>query len=214
MKILALDTAGPHCSVAVTEWREVLTSLTERMDRGQAERLVPMAQTALELAGVGWRDLDAIAVGVGPGNFTGIRIAVAAARGLALALDIRAIGVSTFDALALDCIGPVLVSLDARRGRYYLRGYGEADLSPRIADPHELRALPLPPGTVVLGHHAARIAADLELTAGPETSTPDPEAFAFAAHLIEGGEAPAPLYLRAADAALPSEPPPPILDDA
>ncbi len=214
MKILALDTAGPHCSVAVTEGREVLSSLTETMDRGQAERLVPMAQSALDLSGIGWRDLDAIAVGVGPGNFTGIRISVAAARGLALALGIRAIGVSTFDALALGREGPTLVSLDARRGRFYLRGYGEAELTPRVVEPFELNALALPPRTVVLGHNAGRIAEDLGLVAGSESLVPDPEAFAFAAHAIEGDDAPAPMYLRSADAALPSEAPPPILDEA
>ncbi|MHA3978253.1 tRNA (adenosine(37)-N6)-threonylcarbamoyltransferase complex dimerization subunit type 1 TsaB [Halovulum sp. GXIMD14794] len=214
MKILALDTAGPHCAVAVTERDEVLCSLSEGMDRGQAERLVPMAQTALEIAGLGWRELDAIAVGIGPGNFTGIRIAVAAARGLALALDIPSIGVSTFDALAHEHSGPLLVVLDGRRGRFYLKGYGSAEMNPRIADPIELRGFDLPENTLVLGHRAQQIADDLSLKAGPDTEVPDPEAFAFAAAMIQDPSAPAPLYMRAADAALPSEAPPPILDDA
>lgn len=214
MKILALDTAGPHCSVAVTEGEDVLCSFSEGMDRGQAERLVPMAQTALEVAGLGWRDLDAIAVGVGPGNFTGIRIAVAAARGLALALDIPSIGVSSFDALAREREGPLLVVLDGRQGRYYLRGYGAANMSPRIADQNELRSLELPEDTLVIGHRAAQIAEDLNLKAGSEIDVPEPEAFAFAAAQVQEPAAPAPLYLRAADAALPSQPPPPILDDA
>ena len=70
------------------------------MDRGQAERLLPMLEEMLAEAGVGWRDLDGIGVVTGPGNFTGVRLAVAAARGLALALGIPAVGVTVFEALA------------------------------------------------------------------------------------------------------------------
>lgn len=73
----------------------------EEMARGQAERLMPMLQAMLAGEGMVWEELDAIAVGTGPGNFTGIRIAVAAARGLALGLGIPAVGVSGFEALAM-----------------------------------------------------------------------------------------------------------------
>jgi tRNA threonylcarbamoyladenosine biosynthesis protein TsaB len=71
------------------------------MARGQSERLVPMLEDLLAEGGVAWRDLDAIGVGIGPGNFTGIRIAVATARGLALGLRVPAVGVTGFDAPAL-----------------------------------------------------------------------------------------------------------------
>jgi tRNA threonylcarbamoyl adenosine modification protein YeaZ len=75
----------------------VLCARAEEMGRGQAERLMPLLEEMLAEAGVGWSDLDRIGVGVGPGNFTGIRISVSAARGLALGLDIPAVGVSGFD---------------------------------------------------------------------------------------------------------------------
>ncbi len=87
------------------------------MARGQAERLIPLLQQVLNDHGAVWNDLDAIGVGVGPGNFTGIRISVSAARGLALGLGKPAIGVSNLEAQAYGLDGPVLRCPDARRDR-------------------------------------------------------------------------------------------------
>ena len=215
MRILALDTAAAHCAVALVESGRATGTLTEKMDRGQAERLMPLAQTLLASQGLVWRDVDALAVGIGPGNFTGIRIAVAAARGLALALDIPAIGVSTFEALAHGTEGPVLASLDAKRERFYLQGFGMADMPPRLSDLVALRHFALPAGTLVIGHRARELADILELHAGPEDEVPPPEAFALVAAARPGPHVPpAPLYLRTPDAAPPAELPPAILDDA
>ncbi|MEO1027236.1 MAG: tRNA (adenosine(37)-N6)-threonylcarbamoyltransferase complex dimerization subunit type 1 TsaB, partial [Pseudomonadota bacterium] len=93
----------------------------EEMKKGQAERLFPMLEAVLGEVGAVWEELDAIGVGTGPGNFTGIRIAVSAARGLSLSLDVPAVGVSGFEALLgahlLAETGPFLVSLpSSRRG--------------------------------------------------------------------------------------------------
>ncbi|PJE34371.1 tRNA (adenosine(37)-N6)-threonylcarbamoyltransferase complex dimerization subunit type 1 TsaB, partial [Pseudooceanicola lipolyticus] len=82
--ILAFDTSAAHCAAALLSGDRLLASHAEAMSRGQAERLLPLLEDMLDRAGLGWRDLDAIGVGTGPGNFTGIRIAVSAARGLAL----------------------------------------------------------------------------------------------------------------------------------
>ena len=87
------------------------------MDRGQAERLLPMLEELMAEAGAGWTALDGIGVVTGPGNFTGVRLAVAAARGLALGLGIPAVGVSIFEALA-DRPGDVTVTLADKRGRF------------------------------------------------------------------------------------------------
>ena len=99
--LLAFDTSAAHCAAALL-WRgKIVASVREEMSKGQAERLMPLLAGMLAGAGLGWRDLGAVAVGIGPGNFTGIRIAVSAARGLALGLGKPAIGVSQFEALAL-----------------------------------------------------------------------------------------------------------------
>ena len=99
------------------------------MGRGQAERLVPMLEEVLADEGFVWDDLDAIAVGIGPGNFTGLRLAVATARGLAMAKDIAAIGVSGFDAIAAgaEVEGPVLVLLENRKGSDFAQAFFCAD---------------------------------------------------------------------------------------
>ena len=93
------------------------------MQKGQAERLIPMLEQILAGAGIRWPDLDALAVGTGPGNFTGVRIAVAAARGLALGLDIPALGVTRLEALAHGLQRPVTVIEDARRGAAYVQSF-------------------------------------------------------------------------------------------
>ena len=86
------------------------------MDKGQAERLMPLLEEVLAEGGIGWADLTALAVGTGPGNFTGVRIAVAAARGLALGLGIPAIGVTGLRRWPTACPRPLMV-IDGRAAR-------------------------------------------------------------------------------------------------
>jgi len=89
---LGLDTSGPWCGVAVVLGGQSLAAQHAAMQKGQAEHLMPMIGAALAEAHVSLHDLDCIGVGIGPGNFTGVRISVSAARGLALALAIFAAG--------------------------------------------------------------------------------------------------------------------------
>ncbi len=98
--VLAFDTAREHCAAILVSGGEPVGQVIDLMKRGQAERLFPMLQDFLEARRISWTDLAAIGVGTGPGNFTGTRIAVSAARGLALALGIPAIGTSRFEAVA------------------------------------------------------------------------------------------------------------------
>ncbi|MFD0978351.1 tRNA (adenosine(37)-N6)-threonylcarbamoyltransferase complex dimerization subunit type 1 TsaB [Tropicimonas aquimaris] len=218
--ILAFDTSAAHCAAALLFRGEILQAETREMGRGQAEALMPLLEDVLEAAHLGWKDLDAIAVGIGPGNFTGIRISVSAARGLALALGIPAVGVSTFDLMAYGQTGAeLLVSLPAPRDQVYLQPFhhGTASGPARLADPATLPGgLGLEDGGIVTGHRAEEIARSLGAQAAPAELEEIPHRIArIAAERLAGDgvapERPAPLYVRAADAAPPSDPPPVIL---
>lgn len=171
------------------------------MEKGQAERLIPLLERVLQDAALSWTALSALAVGTGPGNFTGVRIAVAAARGLALSLDVPAIGVTALEAAAHGLPRPITVIEDARRGEVYVQTF-TAD----GAEPARLCHA----GTVA--HPATGSAA------GPDAlpaAMPMVDAIAriAATRLGTVQPRPAPFYLRGADAAPPSDPPPVILPD-
>ena len=200
--VLAFDTSAAHCAAALLlPGGRVLTRL-EPMEKGQAERLMPLLEDLLREAGLGWSDLTRLAVGTGPGNFTGVRISVAAARGLALGLGIPAIGITRLEALAFGLPRPITVVEDARRGEVYVQGFGSdaseallldgSDLSHVLETSHLTGSAAGPaalPAAVPLAEAMVRLAADRDL--------PQPR--------------PAPFYLRGADAAPPSDPPPVIL---
>lgn len=204
--ILAFDTAAAHCAAALLCGEQVLSVRFEAMEKGQAERLFGLLEAVLAEAGVGWRDLAGIGVGVGPGNFTGIRISVAAARGLAVSLGVPSVGVTAFEALAFGA-GPVLAVVDARRGMHYLCVSAEA---PVLAEdlPEAWRGS----GLDVVGAQAARFAA---ATGGRALEPAFPVAVAVglvaASRMATAQPRPVPLYLRSADAAPSSDPPPVIL---
>ncbi|PQO23402.1 tRNA (adenosine(37)-N6)-threonylcarbamoyltransferase complex dimerization subunit type 1 TsaB [Rhodobacteraceae bacterium WD3A24] len=210
---LGLDTSAAHCAAALLSGERLLAQFHEEMATGQAERLMPMVEAMLRDAGAGWDDIAVLGAGIGPGNFTGVRITVAAARGLALALKAPAVGVSGFEALACGRAEPVLVSLDARRGQSYLAiiGGGE-EAAPLTATPESLPEGMAGSGLDVIGHEAERFAA---VTGGRACvpAMPLAEAIARRAHVRrhKPGPRPAPLYLRRADAAPPSDPPPALL---
>lgn len=186
---LGFDTSAAHCAAALLADERVVISRAEEMGRGQAERLMPMLEEILARGGASWRDLTRIGVGIGPGNFTGIRISVAAARGLALARGIPCIGISTLDAIrALN--GPAcLPAVPAPRDQVYIQRVGAA---PELVPLADLSGHSLPPPPILLAETIARLA-----LRAPANSP-----------------APAPLYLRPADAAPARDLPPVILDDA
>ena len=123
MLLLALDTALDACSVALYDSAadRIVASQSEVIGKGHAERLMAMISAVMAEAKVGFPDLDRIGVTVGPGSFTGIRVGLATARGLALAAGKPVVGVSTLDAIARSAPGdgPIMVVLDARRGEVY-----------------------------------------------------------------------------------------------
>ncbi len=179
------------------------------MGKGQAERLMPLIAEVLERGGATLSGLDAIGVGIGPGNFTGIRISVSAARGLALALGIPAVGVGTLEARAEGLPRPLTVIDDARRGEVYVQVFdGTATEAPFLLDAGEI-------GLALANDAVTGTAAE----AVPGTSVLRPamplaEAIARIAATRYRDPAlprPAPLYIRAADAAPSRERGPAIL---
>lgn len=124
MKLLAIDTAQAACSAAVFDGPALLAARLEEMRRGQSERLIPMVEEVLASAGLAPEELQAVAVTVGPGAFTGIRIGLAAARGFGVALDIPVVGITTTAAVAAAlpdaADGPLAVVLETKRDDVYL----------------------------------------------------------------------------------------------
>jgi len=186
--ILAFDTSAAHCAAALLSGDQMLQSAVEPMAKGQAERLLVLCQELMAHADVAVTDLTAIGVGIGPGNFTGIRISVSAARGLALGLGVPAVGVSSFDAMRLGTDGPCAVAVGAPRDMVYLQGFE----NPELSEPAQYPATDLP------SFNGPLIGAG-----GQASAHPIAEAIArlTASRYASETLRPAPLYLRAADAA-------------
>jgi tRNA threonylcarbamoyladenosine biosynthesis protein TsaB len=153
VKVLAIETATAVCATSIVEGEKVLAELSCEEERGHAERLVGFIETISRESGVPLRDVDGIAVSIGPGSFTGLRIGLSVAKGLALALGKPLTAVSTLEALARNCgnIGGeddvVVPLLDARRDELFAAMYRrEGDLlacvlAPMAARLDELRNL-------------------------------------------------------------------------
>jgi tRNA threonylcarbamoyladenosine biosynthesis protein TsaB len=150
MIVLGLDTATPATAVGLRlsggETLQARDDPAPGEHPGHATRLLAMAGGLLVEAGIGWSALQRIAVGVGPGTFTGLRVGIATARGLAQALAVEIVGVSSLRALAEPALEearerPVLAAIDARRGEVFAAAYaagGEELMSPRTLAPNEL----------------------------------------------------------------------------
>lgn len=207
--ILAIDAATARCSVAIALPDRILAAESAETERGQATILVPMVARVVAAAGLRWTEMGAIAATVGPGSFTGLRVALATAEGLSLAANLPTIPVSTFAALAAAAagqgLGPCLVAIDSRRGDIYAaydppRGMGG------VYRGDELPAL-LPSGeapVTVIGDAAAAAAAAVPRLVCAEPRQPDATIVAQLAHSLPFGPL-RPLYLRAADAVVPRD---------
>lgn len=210
---LAFDTSAAHCAAALLWGDAILGEFYAPMAKGQAEQLFPVLEDILKQAGKSWTDLDRIGVGTGPGNFTGTRISVSAARGLALSLEIPAIGISTFQAMALDLEQPVLAILDARADQYYYQWFGwETHDEPGLLGNSVNPPKPEKGLTAIVGGAGAELAA----RAGADMVEPKHSLAVAIGRIAQMADAtiagrPTPLYLRQADAAPPREQPPIIL---
>ena len=209
MILLALDTALEAAQAAVLDGDRILASLSEPMSRGHQERLAPLVEQTMREAGIGFERLNRIAVTVGPGSFTGLRVGLAFAKGLMVALDRPCLGLGSLEALAASGPKGALIAavIEGPRETVYLQAFrdGEAMTAPDVMGLPEAAALladlwdggPLS----IIGPGAPRLAgviAGAEIDPRPVC---DIEALArLAAARPEPRHAPAPLYLRPPDA--------------
>jgi len=214
MRILAIDTALEACSVALLDGDSVIAEESQVMARGHAEALMPMLARLREKAAFYFNVIDRIAVTVGPGSFTGLRVGIAAARGIGLATGIQVVGITTLEALAApliarDASSPVVAAIDARHNNVYLQAFGtDGDdiVSPRVASLAEALQLVAPLRPRLVGNAAGLLAAawpagEAAPAAVDQQPAPMIEWVGRLGQLAEAGAAPPkPFYLKAPDA--------------
>jgi tRNA threonylcarbamoyladenosine biosynthesis protein TsaB len=216
MLILAIDTALDACAAAVldTEANSLIAHESQAMQRGHAEALMPLLARVIQDSGIGFAALDRIAVTTGPGSFTGLRVGISAARGIALAADKPVVGVTTLAAYAAPYLRehgehPILSAVDARHDHVYFQvvsGDGAALIPPRVAPIEEaLGAARF--GVPQLVGNAANILAGRWPSGAPAPvlidaqPAPDIQWVAWLGAAVDPETSPArPYYLRAPDA--------------
>jgi tRNA threonylcarbamoyladenosine biosynthesis protein TsaB len=208
MIILAIDTAVETCSAAVLDGERVLVARSEPMARGHQERLAPLVAEVMAEAGVGFDQLDRIGVSVGPGSFTGLRVGLAFAKGLGVALDRPVVGVGTLAAMGAGTTGFAAVAVDARRGQIYLQAFRDGE---PVSAPDALAAgdavrwlidIDSAGPDLIVGSGAALLAQAFPNAKSDPRAGADP---VWVARLAIAAEPtpPRPVYLRAPDAKLP-----------
>jgi tRNA threonylcarbamoyladenosine biosynthesis protein TsaB len=216
MRVLAIDTALAACSAAVLDTGNggVIASESAVMERGHAEALMPLLERVVKASDLTFADFERIVVTTGPGSFTGLRVGIAAARGLGVATKIPVVGVTTLSAyaapyLAADDQSPVVVAIDARHSHVYLEVFGSGGrtlIAPRLAPLAEaIRAAAQAPARIV-GSAAQAVADGLADTARQPIKVDTRRAPDIAwvarigAAVSETQAPPKPQYLRAPDA--------------
>jgi tRNA threonylcarbamoyladenosine biosynthesis protein TsaB len=216
MLVLAIDTALAACSAAVldTAYDGILAGESLPMTRGHAEALMPLIARVMDESGMAFADIDRLAVTTGPGSFTGVRVGVAAARGIALAAEKPAVGISTLSAyaaphLAEDDTIPVIAAIDARHEYVYLQVFapgGRIFTTPRLAPLSEAVRAAAEIRSCIVGSAAHAVAAALAQSdtkpAKIDTrAAPDIAWVARLGAVVQEDQSPAkPQYLRAPDA--------------
>lgn len=204
--LLAFDTATPQVTVAVHDGADVVAELASDRVMKHGEQLAPLLEEVMRRAGVVREDLTAIAVGAGPGPFTGLRVGLVTARTLGFVLDIPVYAACTLDVLAVEAAAtgsvsaPFVVATDARRKEVYLASY-DVDGS-RLEGPVVAR-----PSDVATSAPAVGEGAVLYPDAFPNAVAPVRPSAGWLAHAVTEERVelldPEPLYLRRPDAAEP-----------
>ncbi|MCZ2328069.1 tRNA (adenosine(37)-N6)-threonylcarbamoyltransferase complex dimerization subunit type 1 TsaB [Bartonella sp. F02] len=215
MLILTIDTASIYCTAALIHNKSVIACISERMKKGHAEKLIGQITEVTEQANITLDQIDRIAVNIGPGSFTGIRVGVSTARALALALEIPAIGVSALEALAKQAAlqnisSNITVAIEAGRGMFYHQDFNKNLITLNAPGLKTLENIieNLPQKTTLTGPATDLIALHLknnttnkilEFNQIPYEAA-NIEIYAYLAAEKQSQMSPRPLYLRNADA--------------
>jgi tRNA threonylcarbamoyladenosine biosynthesis protein TsaB len=222
MLILAIDTALDACSAAVldTDASKILAQESEPMKRGHAEALMPLIARVMKASSIAFASLDRIAVTTGPGSFTGLRVGISAARGIALAAGKPVVGLTTLTAYAAPIVAennehPIISAIDARHDHVYFQvvsGDGSSLVRPLVAPIAEALAASKFGAPHLVGNAANILAERWPAEAPPPFRTdpqpaPDIAWVAWLGAAVRPDTAPArPFYLRAPDAKPPKDP--------
>lgn len=216
MLILAIDTALDACAACVldTDAGQLIARESQSMKRGHAEALMPLIARVMTEAGIPFARLDRIAVTTGPGSFTGLRVGLSAARGIALAAGKPVVGLTTLTAYAASVVSedgqhPIISAIDARHDQVYFQvvsGNGSSLIRPRVGPVEEALAASRFGAPLLVGN-AARILAERWPAGAPQPEQVDPQPapditwVAWLGAAVDPDTAPArPYYLRAPDA--------------
>ena len=221
MLILAIDTALDACAAVVldTDTGKAIAQESQAMKRGHAEALMPLVARVMKQSGVAFDALDRIAATTGPGSFTGLRVGLSAARGIALAANKPVVGITTLTAYAAPHVSEngehaIVSVIDARHDHVYLQvvsGHGEALVTPRGAPIEEALAAARFGAPLLVGNAADIVAARWPQDASPpvkvdQQAAPDIVWVAWLAAAVDPAVAtPRPFYLRAPDAKPPAD---------
>ena len=216
--ILAFDTAMSACSAALYDGLNgnLLSSKHEPMQRGQAERLVPLIDELLEEAGIAYKDIDLLVCTNGPGAFTGLRLSLATARTFSLSLDIPAVGVSTLETITHQVSSDqnLMVCLETKRKDYYTQVFDKGKKvleAPKCQNLSQVTMAIQKYQPLVVGDANKRLASELEITCPDMIDILYPDCGTLAKLAFEKFEENSdrlqnmePLYLRDADVSFPA----------
>ena len=221
MLILAIDTALDACAAGIldTDAGQLIAHESAAMKRGHAEALMPLIARVMKASGIAFPGLDRVAVTTGPGSFTGLRVGLSAARGIALAADRPVVGVTTLTAYAAPIVSqnadhPVISAIDARHDHVYFQivaGNGSSLVMPQVAPIEEALAASRFGAAHLVGNAAGMLAERWPAGAEPPytvdaQAAPDIAWVAWLGAAVSPNAAPArPFYLRAPDVKPPKQ---------
>lgn len=222
--MLGIDTATTGCSVALMDDVTCLAEHQSRIPRGQSEALAPMIDEVMKLAGISFDRLDGIAVTRGPGAFTGLRIGLAAARAMALAIAKPCIGITTFDSLSvqarqrenIETGTALLVAIESKRAEIFVSMHGSDDallIEPTAVKPEAIETMPEGiVSLIVVGDASEKVESALigrvDVRRIHDIEVPDAKVVAALGLNILGEPTlapPTPFYLRPPDASMPKQ---------